>query len=183
MNALVGIRANATGLLSPAPSKRLEVAQTLAMASGAPLIQAGLVSKLESGSSPISGVAEQELDRDAFLQLLVLQLQNQNPLDPISNQELLAQLAQFSALEQANNLADSVEEMSGNIDQLNFISANQMLGRTVRGLTLSGETLEGVVERIRLEGSVVVLVVDGRQMSMAGVVEIDDGPVTEEAAR
>ncbi len=182
MNALVGIRANTTGLMSTPSAKRLEVAQKLAMGSRAPVEKAGLVPKMESGSSTLSGVPDQELDRDAFLQLLVLQLQNQDPTEPMDNQQLLAQLAQFTALEQANNLTDSVDEMSGNIDQLNFISASQMLGRTVRGVNLSGLPQEGVVERVRLDGSTVILTVNGQQMSMAGVVEIDSTPVTNVAA-
>jgi hypothetical protein len=182
MNALVGIRANTTGLMSLPSAKRLDVAQTLAMGSRASVEKAGLVSKMESGSPSLSSVPEQELDRDAFLQLLVLQLQNQDPTEPMDSQQLLAQLAQFTALEQAHNLTDSIDEMSGNIDQLNFISASQMLGRTVRGLSLSGLPQEGVVERVRLDGSTVILTVNGQQMSMAGVVEIDGTPGTNEVA-
>ena len=45
-----------------------------------------------------------ELGKDAFLQLLVTQMQYQDPLDPQDNSEYIAQLAQFSALEQMSNL-------------------------------------------------------------------------------
>ena len=59
------------------------------------------------------------LDKDAFLQLLVTQMQYQDPLDPQDNSEYVAQLAQFSALEQMTNVYKSVEEVSklvSNID-------------------------------------------------------------------
>ncbi|MCI9370711.1 MAG: hypothetical protein HFH65_10405 [Lachnospiraceae bacterium] len=46
-----------------------------------------------------------ELGKDAFLQLLVTQLQYQDPLDPVDNTQMVSQLAQFSALEQMSNLA------------------------------------------------------------------------------
>jgi len=118
---------------------------------------------------------EQELGRDAFLQLLVLQLRNQDPLDPQSNEAMLAQLAQFSALEQQTNLNDNFETLSGNIDQLNFISANQLLGQRVSGIDVNGVERQGIVERVQLDGSLVVLTVDGEQMTMAGVLEIDNG--------
>lgn len=47
---------------------------------------------------------EQELDRDAFLRLLVTQLQHQDPLNPMDDHQFIAQLAQFSSLEQMQNL-------------------------------------------------------------------------------
>ena len=115
-----------------------------------------------------------ELDRDAFLKLLVLQLQNQDPLEPISNEDMLAQLAQFAALEQMNKLNESFEAMRGNIDQLNFISASQLLGKQVQGIDLNGIPRQGVVERGGLNGSVVELLVSGQLMSMAGIISIDD---------
>ena len=50
------------------------------------------------------------LGKDAFLQLLVTQMQYQDPLDPQDNSEYLAQLAQFSALEQMTNVAEALEK-------------------------------------------------------------------------
>ena len=46
------------------------------------------------------------LGKDAFLELLVTQLQNQDPLNPMDDKEFIAQLAQFSSLEQMSNVAD-----------------------------------------------------------------------------
>ena len=45
------------------------------------------------------------MGKDAFLQLLVNQLRNQDPLNPVNDKEFLAQMAQFSTLEQMQNLA------------------------------------------------------------------------------
>lgn len=59
------------------------------------------------------------LGKDAFLQLLVTQMQYQDPLDPQDNGEYLAQLAQFSALEQMTNVAEGLSNVSNlvaNID-------------------------------------------------------------------
>lgn len=47
------------------------------------------------------------LDKDAFLKLLVTQLQNQDPLSPMEDREFIAQMAQFSSLEQMQNLNDT----------------------------------------------------------------------------
>ncbi len=53
-----------------------------------------------------------DLDKMAFLRLLVTQLKNQNPLDPMDNREFLSQLAQFNALEQMQGLNERIAELT-----------------------------------------------------------------------
>lgn len=52
---------------------------------------------------------DSELGKDAFLELLIAQVINQNPLEPMKNTEFIAQLAQFSSLEQMKNIASGME--------------------------------------------------------------------------
>ncbi|MBR3723561.1 MAG: flagellar biosynthesis protein FlgD [Selenomonadaceae bacterium] len=62
---------------------------------------------------------DRKLDKDAFLKLMVTQMQYQDPLDPQDNSEYVAELAQFSALEQMTNVSDGISEVSklvGNLD-------------------------------------------------------------------
>ena len=54
---------------------------------------------------PVGG---EDLDRNAFLRLFTTQLQNQNPLDPMKNEQFVAQLAQFSTLEATYSMSDSL---------------------------------------------------------------------------
>jgi len=58
---------------------------------------------------------------------------------------------------------------SGNLDQLNFLSASGMIGREVSGIDVDGVPLQGTVDGVQLVGSIVYLTVGERQMSMAGV--------------
>ena len=58
------------------------------------------------------------LGKDAFLQLLVTQMQYQDPLDPQDNSEYLSQLAQFSALEQMSNVSSSLEKVNTLIENI-----------------------------------------------------------------
>lgn len=57
--------------------------------------------------------ASQELDKDAFLKLMMAQLQNQNPLEPVDNKEYMAQMAQFTSVEQLSNISKSMEDANG----------------------------------------------------------------------
>lgn len=72
------------------------------------------------------------LDKDAFLKLLVTQLQNQDPLKPMDDTQFVSQLAQFSSLEQMQTLNSSVAPFAKNFD---LFAANQdaanMIGRTI----------------------------------------------------
>lgn len=126
----------------------------------------------DSGSN--SAIPTKDLGRDAFLQLLVLELQSQDPLEPVKNSDMVAQLAQFSSLEQMESLNNSFELLSGNVDQLNFISAQGLLGKYVEGVNQEGEVAQGIVGSVYLDGSIVVLNVDGEIMPMSSVLSIMD---------
>ena len=69
-----------------------------------------------------------ELGKDAFLHLLTTQLANQDPLDPMDDREFIAQLAQFSSLEQMNNLNDKTADM---INAIDFLTAQTIEGGVI----------------------------------------------------
>ncbi|MDK2779478.1 MAG: flagellar hook assembly protein FlgD [Pseudomonadota bacterium] len=100
---------------------------------------------------------DNELGRDAFLELMVAQLNNQNPLDPMENQEFVAQLAQFSTVEGLDNLNTTVESMSTDFSSYSALQASSLVGQSVivdgneTGLLLSGGVVSGYAE---LEDSV-----------------------------
>jgi len=118
-------------------------------------------------------VVRKEMGRDAFLQLLVLQMQNQDPLEPVDNADMLAQLAQFSSLEQMNNLNESFEKLGADFSHLSFVTAGNLVGRTVSGTDANGIEYEGEVTRAVLDEGTVYLQVGEGLVPLANVVEVE----------
>ncbi len=84
------------------------------------------------------------LDRDDFLKLLITQLQHQDPTSPVEDKDFIAQMAQFSSLEQMTNMSTGFQKLSG---LLASSEASQVLGKTVE--LRDGENLvTGVVDRV-----------------------------------
>lgn len=71
---------------------------------------AASVQNRSTGTDKTSSKGSGNLDKDAFLQLLVTQMKYQDPLEPASNTEYMSQLAQFSSLEQMENLNESFDK-------------------------------------------------------------------------
>ncbi len=78
-----------------------------------------------------AGSSKGELGKDQFLQLLVAQLNNQNPLEPQGNGEFIAQLAQFSTVEGVQKLNSSMESMVSGYHSSQALQASSLVGRKV----------------------------------------------------
>lgn len=83
-----------------------------------------------------------QLGKDDFLKLLITQMQNQDPTEPMENTEFIAQMAQFSSLEQMTNMSTSFEKVANYISES---SATSTLGKTVE-LNIGDTTVKGIVE-------------------------------------
>ena len=80
---------------------------------------------------PVTDGSERQMGKDAFLTLLLTQLQNQDPTSPMENTEMVAQLAQFSQLEQIANVSKGIETMTGYIQAQNQFQTLTMIGKEV----------------------------------------------------
>lgn len=119
----------------------------------------------------------QQLDKDAFTQLLVTQLRNQDPLSPQSNDELAAQLAQFSSLEQMElvnqNLVGMARLDQGNALLSQITGASSLVGQQVGYLnSATGEMSTGEVEYAKVQDGLVFLGIDGVDVPLSEVAEI-----------
>jgi flagellar basal-body rod modification protein FlgD len=94
---------------------------------------------IKSGKVGSSG-----LDRDDFLKLLITQLQHQDPTSPVEDKDFIAQMAQFSSLEQITNMSSGFQKLSG---LLASSEASQVLGKTVE-LHDGDNLVRGVVDKV-----------------------------------
>lgn len=92
-----------------------------------------------------------EMGKNEFLELMIAQLNNQNPLEPQENGEFLSQLAQFSSLEEMQKLSGNVDNVVGEFRSTQALQASAMVGRSVVVPSSSGMLgvdgrLDGFVE-------------------------------------
>ncbi|WAM33447.1 flagellar hook capping FlgD N-terminal domain-containing protein [Caldicellulosiruptor morganii] len=122
------------------------------------------VFRQSSNTSFSQAATKNTLGKQEFLNLLVTQLRYQDPLKPMEDKEFVAQLAQFSALEQMQNLNESFE----------LVKAQGLIGRYVVATNPSdtSKTLEGRVDSIRKDGSKVYLNINGVEVSTENVKQI-----------
>ena len=111
------------------------------------------------------GGPQQTLGKDAFLRLLVTQLANQDPLNPMDDRELIAQLAQLSTLEQMTSLNAGVEA-------LYLIQATSLVGKSVEAIASDGSRITGVVTEVNFTGSSAMLVVDDTLVMLDNVIRV-----------
>jgi len=124
-----------------------------------------------SSASTVSSASDIQMD---YMKLLVTQLQNQNPLEPLDNNEMAAQLAQFSELEQLENMNASFSRV---LDSVQQSYASSLIGKDVsfEVRTADGglETKTGEVEEVIMEDDGdITLVVDGQNVRLADVTAI-----------
>ncbi|BAS27504.1 flagellar hook capping FlgD N-terminal domain-containing protein [Limnochorda pilosa] len=107
----------------------------------------------QTGSSEVTQAAQEVMGKDDFLRLLMTQLEYQDPINPVKNEEFAAQLAQFSSLEQMQNLNDAMSMLISLQASTALLSqASSLLGREVavydpdRGGDVVGTVQEVFVE-------------------------------------
>ncbi|WP_318615417.1 flagellar hook assembly protein FlgD [Sporosarcina sp. YIM B06819] len=157
------------------------------------------------GQKPISGTdylvnkkrderktGDGTLGKDDFMKLLIAQLQNQDPTNPMKDNEFIAQMAQFSALEQTTNLAKSFEKFAEAQTQAQMIQYTSFVGKSVtwhelmlddKGNPIEGEDGKLVVEEgtnkivsIKYENGDVKFVLDNdRVITPGNISEVQTG--------
>lgn len=129
--------------------------------------------------TPPGGTREstEELGKTQFLELMIAQLENQDPLDPAKNEDFIAQLAQFSTVEGIENLNTGVNNMAAAMQSSLTLQSASLVGRNVLVSAEQGlRTEAGMAGTIELGADVGELLVDITDANGALVTQLNLGP-------
>jgi flagellar basal-body rod modification protein FlgD len=127
-----------------------------------------------TSSSSASGWAS--LQPSDFIQMMVTQLQNQDPTQPTSNEEILQQISQIGQLQSADTLQTDLSTM---VLQNSISSAGNLIGKTVKGVDSTGNTSSGIVNSVQVaNGSVALQLDSGKSMLLSNVQNIAQATTT-----
>ncbi|HUX51551.1 MAG TPA: flagellar hook capping FlgD N-terminal domain-containing protein [Spirochaetia bacterium] len=110
---------------------------------------------------------KQSLDKNDFLKLLTTQLTHQDPMQPMQDTAFIAQMAQFSTLEQITNMAQGFSNVA---NLMKSSDALGLLGKTV-SISADGKTVSGVVNQVS-GGQFPQVLVDGNYYDYSQVVDV-----------
>ena len=111
----------------------------------------------------------QTLGQEDFLKLLVTQMTSQDPLNPQKDTDFIAQMAQFSSLEQTKTMSADLSAMKS---QQDFTQAAALLGRSVQVQTGIATTDTGTVSAVQLASGTPQLVINNKLYDLSQVLSV-----------
>lgn len=108
-----------------------------------------------------------EMGKDDFLNLLVTQLKYQDPLQPVDDKEFIGQMAQFSSLEQMQNMNTSTSQ-----SQAYSLIGKNVTATYVDDTTNESSTINGDVTSVKVDKGKITLMVKGKEVPLEGVTNI-----------
>ncbi|TLS36636.1 flagellar hook assembly protein FlgD [Pseudalkalibacillus caeni] len=122
------------------------------------------------------------LGKEQFLQILVAQLSNQDPLQPMQDREFISQMAQFSGLEQMTNLNGTMNRFIDHQMQSSISENSHLIGKQIQWED-EGESKTGIVAAVLLkEGNVLAELQSGEQVEVGNITKVESKEIIEQAA-
>ncbi len=115
-----------------------------------------------------SRLTQKSLGKDDFLKILTAQLQYQDPMESMDNSEYIAQMAQFSSLEQMENLNENITTL---INLQNTQLGASLIGKEVK-VAKDGEISTGIVSKVSNLDKELTITLDGKEFNASEIEEI-----------
>lgn len=120
------------------------------------------------------------LGKDDFMQLLIAQLKNQDPMKPMEDKEFISQLAQFSALESTEKLNTQLDELLGS---QSLVQAATLIGKQATAKLTDGTVVTGAISEVRMISGQPTAIINGQEVDTSLITVLTGGtPTTSSAA-
>ena len=138
-----------------------------------PILPVALATPETWGAPTERSKSSNDIDKDAFLKLMVAQLKYQDPLSPADPQQFLAQTAQFTSVEKLEHIATQVSEQTW---AMALNTASGLVGQEITFLRMDGTTGVGVVASATTDPDGIVLNVNGEEVPLGAITKIAPAP-------
>jgi flagellar basal-body rod modification protein FlgD len=129
---------------------------------------------------PTTTATNKSLGKQDFLKLLMAQLQNQDPMKPMDDTQMMSQMAQFSALEAAQTLNATVQ--SSNNMQTVF-QAGALIGKYIKAVQTDGTTTTGAVTAVAFTSTsgltTPTIQVNGTDVDYSTIIKVSSTPIAQ----
>jgi len=123
-----------------------------------------------------TGAGGNTLGKDEFLKILITQLQNQDPAQPMQDRDFIAQMAQFSSLEQMMNVGSELKMLRQSLGIASGLIGQQATWMTYDEAGEPAGERSGVVEAIVMRSGEQYAVVDGQEVSLDAITKLEPAP-------
>jgi hypothetical protein len=122
------------------------------------------------------------LSREEFMSIMIAELRHQDPMEPMSNSELLGQMSQMEQLNASTRTADGIDNLIHSLKFQQLTIASTFIGTIVKAKDPSGQDIQGLVGRVTVSGNNVKLGLQIPVTDTAGNVLLDGegNPITRE---
>jgi flagellar basal-body rod modification protein FlgD len=128
----------------------------------------------DTTTTATTSTKKSSLDSQDFMKLLAVQFQHQDPMKPMEDTAFIAQMAQFTSLEQSNSLVQQITQLNARQD---VVAANSYLGHQVTLSDGKGGIVTGLVSGVEMVGSSPRLVVGDYTYPLSAVLLVEPAPV------
>lgn len=131
------------------------------------------VDSITGGTGATTGITSgglNQIQSEDFLKIMIKELQQQDPFEPVSSKDLLSQVGQIRDIQSALELSETLKELA--VSQ-KLAAGGALLGKLVLGLNSDGDEVSGVAVSIKMEAGQVILELDsGQQLPLDNVIRV-----------